>query len=94
MSRVAWTPCGGDCSTLGAETVEANVFRTTDLKIGGSAAPVGIDCGSMVPDTEGDQMPLRKFGRQPIRMSALGFGGHCLEDRFNIGAPNVGWRSL
>ncbi len=45
-SRVAWTPCGGPQFDSRGRECEASVFRTTDLKIGGSVALVGIDCGS------------------------------------------------
>jgi aryl-alcohol dehydrogenase-like predicted oxidoreductase len=34
----------------------------------------------MMPNTNGDAIPLRQFGRHKVRVSALGFGGHHLGD--------------
>ena len=33
-----------------------------------------------MPNTNGDAIPLRQFGRYKVRISALGFGGHHLGD--------------
>ena len=33
-----------------------------------------------MPDTNGEPIPLRQFGRHDVRISALGFGGHHLGD--------------
>jgi aryl-alcohol dehydrogenase-like predicted oxidoreductase len=32
----------------------------------------------MMPNANGDAIPLRQFGRHTVRISALGFGGHHL----------------
>ena len=33
-----------------------------------------------MPNTDGDAIPLRQFGRHDVKISAIGFGGHHLGD--------------